>query len=110
MNVLIRGFFRFIMVSVLMLGPVSGWADTEVQFARAKQCLACHQVDARRVGPSFTVIADRYAEAPGAKQYLADTIREGSRGKWGAIPMPAQPQVDLTDAARLAVWILSLND
>ncbi|PAX93846.1 cytochrome C, partial [Bordetella pertussis] len=30
------------------------------------------------------------------------------RGAWGAVPMPAQPQVSDADAHALAEWILSL--
>lgn len=110
MDVLTRRFLRLMIISGLMLGAAGARADAGVQLAHTKQCLACHQVDARRVGPAFTVIADRYAEAPGAHQYLADAIRQGSRSKWGAIPMPAQPHVEPVDAAQLASWILSLAD
>lgn len=98
-----------IMVAVALLAPRMAQADANVQFARSKQCLACHQVDTQRVGPSFRAIAERYAGASAARQYLADTIRDGSRGKWGAIPMPAQAQVNAVDAARLAAWVLSLD-
>ena len=110
MNILKYGCFKVAMMSALTLSPFAAWADANVQLARTKQCLACHQIDTRRVGPSFTVIAERYAGSPGARQYLADTIQEGSRGKWGAIPMPAQPQVGPLDATQLAGWILSLTD
>ncbi|MER1966956.1 c-type cytochrome [Castellaniella sp. GW247-6E4] len=77
--------------------------------ASARQCLGCHQVDARRVGPPFTAIAARFAGQPGARDYLAEVIRKGSTGQWGAIPMPAQPRVSETDARVLAAWILSLG-
>lgn len=77
--------------------------------AKSKACLGCHQVDARRVGPSFTLIADRHAGQQGAEEYLASAIRQGGRGRWGAVPMPAQPQVSEADAKRLAQWILTLN-
>ncbi len=109
MNSLVRGFLGLVMTMVLAIGPANVWADAGAQLARTKQCLACHQIDTKRVGPSFTVIAERYADAPGALQCLADTIRQGSRGKWGAIPMPAQPQVGPLDATDLAAWILSLG-
>lgn len=78
-------------------------------FAKSKVCLGCHQVDAKRVGPSFTLIAQRHAEQPGAQEYLASAIRQGGRGRWGAVPMPAQPQVSEADAKRLAQWILTLK-
>lgn len=78
-------------------------------FAKSKACLGCHQVDARRVGPSFTLIADRHAGQQGAEEYLASAIRQGGRGRWGAVPMPAQPQVSEADAKRLAQWILTFK-
>jgi cytochrome c len=82
---------------------------TGADLAKARNCLACHQVDAKRVGPSFTLIAERYAGQPSVQDYLADTIRSGGRGRWGAVPMPAQPQVSPADARAIADWILSLT-
>lgn len=80
--------------------------------ARANVCLGCHQVDARRVGPPFRAIGERFAgkgdEAANAA-YLAQAIQKGSRGNWGALTMPAQPQVDDDEARQLANWILSLG-
>lgn len=79
--------------------------------ARAKACMGCHQVDAKRVGPPLREIAARYGgqDESAALAYLASTIREGGRGRWGAIPMPAQPHVSPAEAEDLARWILSLQ-
>lgn len=81
--------------------------------ARSRNCLACHQVDKRRVGPPLRDVAVRYTQPdsdPDAMTaYLATTIRQGGRGKWGAIPMPAQPHVSEAEAATLARWILLLK-
>jgi cytochrome c len=79
--------------------------------ALAKQmaCLGCHQVKAKRVGPGFTQVAQRYAGQPEAFEYLSQMIRKGGRGKWGAIPMPAQTQVSEQQAKELAQWILALE-
>ena len=76
--------------------------------ARSSRCLACHQVDKKRVGPPFAAIAQRFAQADAAQAYLAESIRHGSRGRWGAVPMPVQPHVSAADAQLLAAWILSL--
>lgn len=84
--------------------PPSGLA-----LAKTRQCLGCHQVDAKRVGPPFTAIAQRFGGQPDASDYLARVIRQGSSGQWGAIPMPAQNQVSAFDAQQLAQWILSLQ-
>lgn len=73
-------------------------------------CMACHQVDRKRVGPAFTVIAQRFSGQAGANEYLANAIRSGGRGRWGAVPMPAQPQVSPEQAKAIAAWILSLAD
>lgn len=104
-------FIRF-MVTVMagaMLSPVVV-ADTSTGMALAQEskCLACHQVDARRVGPPFQAVAERFAGQPQAQVYLANVIRNGGRGQWGAIPMPAQTHVNPAQAAALADWILSL--
>lgn len=99
-----------VLISVLTLGVTTARAEMGVQLARDNQCLACHQVEVKRVGPAFAVVAQRYAQAPEAQSYLTDVIRQGSRAKWGAIPMPAQQQVSPTDASALAAWILSLAD
>lgn len=88
---------------VTMAQQLSGEA-----LAKASSCLACHQIDKKRVGPPLAVIAQRFAASEGAQAYLADSIRNGSRGRWGAVPMPAQPQVSGADAQLLAAWILSL--
>lgn len=78
--------------------------------AQAKNCIACHTVDRQRVGPAFRAVAQRFAGHDGAVDYLAHSIRSGGGGRWGAIPMPAQPQVSEAEARELAKWILSLAD
>ncbi len=72
------------------------------------QCLGCHQVDRQRVGPAFTAVAKRYHEADQADDHLVQAILQGSRGRWGAIPMPAQSHISKQEAAAIAQWLLSL--
>jgi cytochrome c len=103
---LCAGFF------VVFVGAGTVRADeTNVgaDLARTRNCLACHQVDRMRVGPPFQGVADRYSGHEGAEAYLAGSIRSGGRDRWGAVPMPAQPQVSEADAHVLARWILSLK-
>lgn len=97
---------------LIMIGLL-GWGtahadDAGIELAQRSVCLACHQVDAKRVGPSFRDIALRYAGNDAAAEYLSRTIRDGSRGLWGAIPMPAQRHVDPATSLQLAEWIMSL--
>jgi len=83
-------------------------ATTGQALAASKACMACHQVDTKRVGPPLRSVAERYAGQPDAAAYLAGKIRSGGSGLWGAVPMPAQPQVSPDDARLLAEWVLSL--
>lgn len=80
------------------------------QLMREKMCLGCHQVDKKRVGPAFVDIANRYGgDREAALPMLVNSIKNGGRGKWGAVPMPAQTQVSDEQAQDLAVFILSLQ-
>ena len=74
------------------------------------QCLSCHQIDRKRVGPPFKEIAQRYAAGPAkeTQAYLQRQIQQGSRGNWGAIPMPAQNRISAEQAQAIAAWLLSL--
>lgn len=97
------------LIAVMLLGcGIANADDPGMELAQRSVCLACHQVDTKRVGPSFRDIALRYAGTEAAAEYLARTIRDGSRGLWGAIPMPAQRQLDPATALLLAEWIISL--
>ena len=83
--------------------------EAGLELARTKTCLGCHQLDSKRVGPSFQAVGQRHGNQTGSLEYLASAIRQGGRGRWGAVPMPAQPQVSQQDALQLAQWILSLR-
>ena len=73
----------------------------------ASDCLRCHGMDRRYVGPSFRQIAARYQDRPEAAAYLARKIREGSVGEWGRTVMPRHPQVTEVQAQAMALWVLS---
>lgn len=101
-------FRGLVVVGMLAWSAAAPAEDAGVALAQRSVCLACHQVDTKRVGPSFRDIALRYAGNEAAAEYLARTIRDGSRGLWGAIPMPAQRHVDPATALLLGEWIMSL--
>src|SRR5690554_2672611 len=106
-----RLLLMFCSMPVSSVTVASDVLSIEEGLALAKQnaCLACHQVDIKRVGPGFAQIAQRYSEHTDAHQMLAQSIRNGSWKKWGAVPMPAQRQVSTEQAQQLAQWILSLT-
>jgi cytochrome c len=75
--------------------------------AKSKNCMACHAVEKKLVGPSYKSIAQKYAGDAKAAELLATKIVKGGAGVWGAIPMPANPQVSEADAKKLAAWVLN---
>jgi cytochrome c len=77
--------------------------------ARSKNCMACHAIDRKMVGPSYKDISARYANDAQAAAKLTDKIRRGGSGVWGAIPMPANPSLSEGEAKTLAAWSLSFK-
>lgn len=78
------------------------------KLARERNCMTCHATDRTLLAPSYRAIARRYAGKAGAVDEISSSIADGSRGKWGSIPMPASPQVAPDEATRLAHWILGM--
>ncbi|MBX3610294.1 MAG: c-type cytochrome [Hydrogenophaga sp.] len=84
-------------------------AMADEALAKAKNCMACHAVDKKLVGPAYKDVAKKYAGDAKAADMLAAKIMKGGSGVWGAIPMPANPQVSEAEAKKLAGWVLSLK-
>ena len=77
--------------------------------AKSKNCMACHAIDKKLVGPSYKDVAKKYAGDAKAVDMLAAKVIKGGSGVWGAIPMPANPQVSEADAKKLTAWVMSLK-
>ncbi len=75
--------------------------------ARKNDCLACHAVATKLVGPAFKDVAAKYAGQADAADRIIESIRNGGAGKWGELPMPAQPKLSAQDVKKLALWILN---
>ncbi|MBV8210013.1 MAG: c-type cytochrome [Burkholderiaceae bacterium] len=88
---------------------VSTAASAQLELAQKKNCLACHTIDKKLVGPSYKDVAKKYENDKDAPARLAKKVREGGVGVWGQIPMPANPQVNEAESLQLAKWVLSLK-
>jgi cytochrome c len=96
-----------LMTVVLALVPV--WALASQELAFKHQCMNCHQIESKRIGPPFRAIAQRYSPMAAAMvPHLARKIRSGGKGIWGQVGMPAMNKVSETEAMQLATWILQL--
>jgi len=84
-------------------------AFANADLAQKKNCLACHNADKKVIGPAYKEVAAKYAGQKDAADKLAQKILKGGSGVWGAVPMPANPQVNEAEAKQLATWVLSLK-
>jgi cytochrome c len=97
----------------------SGWAATSslsaaeaaaaMELAKSNGCLSCHALDEKIVGPAYVKIAAKYKGVADAPDSVAQSVRNGSSGKWGRIPMPAHSQLSDHDLKTLVHWVLSLQ-
>lgn len=101
------------MKRILTLTLISSFAAVpalaDEALAKSKQCVACHAVDKKLVGPAYKDVARKYAGQSDAAAKLAAKIVAGGAGIWGAVPMPANTQVSQAEALQLANWVLSMK-
>lgn len=99
---------KFASLAVLALvSTFTAPAFANLELATKSQCTACHAVDKKIVGPGFQEIAKKYKGTSDAQTKLTESIRNGGSGKWGQVPMPAQPSLSEADAKVLAAWVMS---
>jgi cytochrome c len=96
--------FLICLTAVLVLAQNPVMANQEL--ANARNCMSCHALDKKLVGPAYKDVALKYKDDKSAAEKLAIKIREGGKGVWGQIPMPANPQVTEAEAKILAAWVL----
>ena len=101
---------KHILVAIATLAAgftVSTSAMADLQLATAKNCMACHAVANKLVGPSYKDVAAKYASQPDAAEKLVTKVMKGGAGVWGPVPMPANAQVTADEAKKLVAWILT---
>jgi cytochrome c len=97
----------FAAVAAGMLVATSAMADAGMDLAQKKNCLACHAVDKKLVGPAYKEVAAKYKGDKTAEAKLVEKVQKGGSGVWGQVPMPANPQVSPDEAKTLVKWVLS---
>jgi cytochrome c len=85
---------------------IAGQAQADEALAKAKNCMSCHAVDKKLVGPAYKDVAAKYKGDAKAPAMLAAKIKAGGKGTWGEIPMPPN-NVTPEEASKLAAWVLA---
>jgi len=93
----------------LLASPASQASDGETLYQEVG-CSACHQVEAKRMGPNYKDVSAKYKGQAGAADALFKKVREGGAGVWGNIPMPPHPVDRVSDEELHTIvnWILTL--
>jgi cytochrome c551/c552 len=92
--------------ATITLTAAHGPADAKALLA-ANNCLSCHAIDKKIVGPAFRDVAAKYASKTNAAALVARNIRDGGANKWGPVSMPTFGKLSDTEADALAQYVLS---
>jgi cytochrome c len=94
-------------IALVTLAAAALPAAASEELAKKHNCLACHTVDKKMVGPSYKEVAAKYRADKEAPKKLAGKVKNGSQGVWGNVPMPPNAAVPDADVNALVKWILS---
>lgn len=100
-----RSFFAIALCATAVFSAAPVWADQAL--AASKNCMSCHAVDKKLLGPAYKDVADKYRGDKSAADKLAAKVMNGGSGVWGVLVMPANKQVSEAEAKKLVAWVLS---
>ena len=100
---------RFAGLLVAAAAVVAFPAQADEALAKKHNCLACHQIDKKSVGPAYKDIARKYKGQAGMDAKLAEKVKKGGQGVWGPVPMPPNSAVPDADIKKLVDWILKMG-
>jgi cytochrome c len=96
-----------------LINTAGGVADPAYQagarLVARNDCLTCHMLDKKSIGPSYYQISQKYPFDTGVVENLAHSIIHGSKGLYGSNEMPGHPTLNYNDAKAMATYILSLK-
>ncbi len=93
--------------TVALSAGVANAADP-MDLAKQANCLACHSLEAKMVGPSFKEVAAKRKGEEGAEGLLMEKIKKGGSGVYGPVPMPPNPMIKDDDLRAIVQYVLSL--
>jgi len=101
-----RAWFALLAVALAGSGFASSVARADEALAKQHNCVMCHDIETKYVGPAFRDVARKYKGQPDAAAMLANKVKKGGGGVWGAASMPANKTVPSGDINKLVDWVL----
>jgi len=113
LRVIATGIAQLLIVSMLpalfAYTPARAATPPGEALFKKNNCVTCHAIDRKIVGPSYDDVAKKFAGQPDAVQTLTDAIKKGHVGTWGVVPMPPHPDMPDSQVHEIVDWILSLK-
>lgn len=81
-----------------------------LELVAQSDCLTCHRIDDKNVGPSYREIANKYKADKASFEMLTDKIIKGGSGNWGQVPMTPHPNLSKEDAEQMLKYIFLLKN
>ncbi|HEX8963260.1 MAG TPA: c-type cytochrome [Rhodocyclaceae bacterium] len=95
------------LIAAALAAPALAADSPGMALARKSNCLSCHAVDKKIVGPAYQDVAKKYAGQKDAEAKLVAKVKAGGKGNWGEIPMPPNSAVKDDDIKTLVKWVLA---
>ena len=99
-----RSIILMVAAAGVLAAPV---AQADEALLKKHNCVACHQIDKKVVGPAYKDVAKKYKGQKDIAVKLAEKVKKGGQGAWGPVPMPPNPQVPDADIKKMVEFILS---
>lgn len=104
-----KKILALVALTSLALPSLAADQATAMEIAKKNGCLACHALDKKMVGPAWNEVGKKYAGDPAAAEQLLVKVKKGTKGTWGAIPMPPNATVKDADIKVLVDFVLMLK-
>jgi cytochrome c len=102
---------RMFVAATILAACFSARADVDAKkalsIANRSDCLSCHAVASKVIGPAYRDVAKKYKGDQNAAEALLQKVKNGGSGVWGKFPMPAHPNVADGDLKTVIDWILA---
>jgi cytochrome c len=101
---------NMVILSVGLFLAGNALAEDVPALLKKGNCVSCHEVDKKKVGPAFKEVAAKYKDDKAVQANLEARVRSGGKGNWGKIPMPATAKTLSDDDIKAIVkWVVALK-